>query len=358
MHCLKKFCCQALNSHLSLTERTMVSLLSYRTRISTRHLCVLFAIAALSVSQSWAQATYPTKPITVIVPFPAGGSTDVAGRLLLNAMSKTLGQNIVVENVGGASGTVGMGRVTRANPDGYTLGVGTIGTHVIVPALSKKPPYDAIAQFEPIGLIGSAGMTLIARPNMPAKSLKEFVSYLQANKSKVNYGSAGIGSMAHYGCVMFLSSVGVDATHVPYRGTAPAMTDLMGGQIDFMCDQPTGTAQFVSSGKVKGIAILSNEKMSQLPGVPTAASQGYKDTNVRVWTAHFAPKGTPPDIVKRLNEAMMAATKDPQISAQAKAMGLDLPSDFTSSPGAVSALIVMGNRKDAPLLQARKEYLD
>jgi tripartite-type tricarboxylate transporter receptor subunit TctC len=326
--------------------------------ISMRAMLAMTVIFGLLAPVVWAQGNYPTKPITVIVPFPAGGSTDAAGRLLLNAMSKTLGQNIVVENVGGASGTVGMGRVVRANPDGYTLGVGTIGTHVIVPALSKKPPYDAITQFEPIGLIGSAGMTLVTRPNMPAKNLKEFVSYLQANKDKVNYGSAGIGSMAHYGCVMFLSSIGVDVTHVPYRGVAPAMTDLMGGQIDFMCDQPTGTAQFVSSGKVKGIAILSNEKMPQLPGVPTAASQGYKDTNVRVWTALFAPKGTPPDIVKRLNEAMIAATKNPQIKAQANTMGLDMPSDFTSSPGAVSALIVMGNRKDAPLLQARKEYLD
>jgi tripartite-type tricarboxylate transporter receptor subunit TctC len=323
-----------------------------RAALAIAVVCGLFAPAA------WAQTSYPSKPITVIVPFPAGGSTDIAGRLMLNAMSKALGQNLVVENVGGASGTVGMGRLIRANPDGYTIGVGTIGTHVIVPALSKKPPYDAIAQFEPIGLIGSAGMTLVTRPNMPAKNLKEFVSYLQANKDKANYGSAGIGSMAHYGCVMFLSSIGVDVTHIPYRGVAPAMTDLMGGQIDFMCDQPTGTAQFVSSGKVKGLAILSNEKMPQLPGVQTAASQGYKDTNVRVWTALFAPKGTPPEVVKRLNEAMMAATKDPQISAQAKTMGLDLPSDFTSSPGSVSALIVMGNRKDAPLLQARKEYLD
>jgi tripartite-type tricarboxylate transporter receptor subunit TctC len=318
-------------------------------------LATVLALAAMTAN---AQTGYPNKPITVIVPFPAGGSTDAAGRLMLNAMSKALGQNLVVENVAGASGTIGMGRLMRANPDGYTIGVGTIGTHVIVPALSKKPPYDAIAQFDPIGLVGSAGMTLVTRPNMPAKNLKEFVSYLQANKGKANYGSAGIGSMAHYGCVMFLSSIGVDVTHVPYRGTAPAMTDLMGGQIDFVCDQPTGTAQLVSGGKVKGMAILSNEKMPQLPGVPTAASQGYKDTNVRVWTAMFAPKGTPPDIIKRLNDAMVAASKDPQVRSQAAAMGLDLPADFTSSPGSVSALIVIGNRKDAPLLQARKEYLD
>lgn len=336
---------------------TLISRL-FMPRLCTHAALAVVAASAFAAPLTWAQANYPNKPITVIVPFPAGGSTDAAGRLLLNALGKTLGQNFVVENVGGASGTIGMTRVARANPDGYTLGVGTIGTHVIVPALSKKPPYDAITQFEPVGLIGSSGMTLVAKPNIPAKNLKEFVSYLQANKGKVNYGSAGIGSQSHYGCVMFLSSIGVDVTHVPYRGVAPAMTDLMGGQIDFMCDQPSGTAQFVSSGKVKGMAILSNEKMPQLPGVPTAASQGYKDTNVRVWTALFAPKGTPPEIIKRINEAMATASKDPQIRAQAATLGLDLPNEFTSAPGNVSALIVIGNRKDAPLLQARKEYLD
>jgi tripartite-type tricarboxylate transporter receptor subunit TctC len=338
----------------------MLSLPINRHKRSTRQLCAIAVsvFSALCAAPTWAQANYPNKPITVIVPFPAGGSTDAAGRLLLGSMSKALGQSIVVENVGGASGTVGMGRVARANPDGYTLGVGHLGTHVIVPALSKKAPYDPITQFEPIGLIASSGMTLVTKPTMPAKNLKEFVSYLKANKDKVNYGSAGVGSLSHYGCVMFLSSIGVNATHVPYRGVAPALTDLMGGQIDFMCDQPSTTAQLVATGKVKGMAILSNEKMPQLPGVPTAASQGYKDTNVRVWTALFAPKGTPPEIIKRLNEAMMAATKEPQIVSQAKTLGLDLPSDFTSSPGAVSALIVIGNRKDAPLLQARKEYLD
>jgi tripartite-type tricarboxylate transporter receptor subunit TctC len=305
-----------------------------------------------------AQSGYPSKPITVIVPFPAGGSTDNAARLVLAGMSKSLGQNLVVENVGGAGGTVGMGRLARATPDGYTLGVGTIGTHVIVPAMSKKPPYDPIAQFDPVGLIGSAGMVLVAKPTMPAKNLKEFVDYLKANKDKVNYGSAGIGSMSHYGCIMFLSAAGVDVAHVPYRGAAPALNDLMGGQIDFLCDQPTGTAQHVTSGKVKGIAVLSNAKLPQLPGVPTAVSQGYKDINVRVWTALFAPKGLPAEVVKRLNDALIEAAKDPQIRTQAAAAGLDLPSEFSAAPSMVSALIVIGARKEAPVLQARKEYLD
>jgi tripartite-type tricarboxylate transporter receptor subunit TctC len=323
------------------------------------HLSAFCALALASAGFSaLAQATFPSKPINVIVPFPAGGSTDNTARVVMAALSKQLGQNIVIENIGGASGVVGMNRLIRAQPDGYTLGIGTIGTHVIVPALSKKAPYDAIANFEPIGMIGSAPMTVITKPGIPAKNIAEFAKYLQANKDKVSYGSAGVGSMAHYGCVMFLSSLKIDVTHVPYRGTAPAITDLMGGQIDFVCDQPTATISHIKGGKVKGLAVLGNQKLPQLPELPTAASQGYRETDVRVWTGLFAPKGTPPEIIKRINDGLLKVYEDADLKQKAKEMALDLPSQFTSSPGALSAMIVIGARKDAPLLQARKEYLD
>lgn len=305
-----------------------------------------------------AQGAYPNKPINVIIPFPAGGSTDGAGRLMVNAMSKILGQSFVVENVGGASGAIGMGRVARATPDGYTIGVGTIGTQVIVPALSKKPPYDSVTQFEPIGLVGSAPMLLIARNNLPANNMKEFAAWLKANPGKANYGSAGIGSQAHYGCVMALSALGEDVTHVPYRGLAPALTDLIAGQIDFVCDQPTVVVPQINAGKMKAIAVLGNQKLPQLPKVSTAASQGFRDTNIRVWTGLFAPKGTPPEIINKLNEAMVKAAADPEVRKQAAAAGLDLPEAYFASPGALSAMIVLGNKRDVPLLQARKEYLD
>jgi tripartite-type tricarboxylate transporter receptor subunit TctC len=323
------------------------------------HLSAFCALALASAGFSaLAQGTFPSKPINVIVPFPAGGSTDNTARVVMAALSKQLGQNIVIENIGGASGVVGMNRLIRAQPDGYTLGIGTIGTHVIVPALSKKAPYDAIANFEPIGMIGSAPMTVVTKPGLPTKNIAEFAKYLQANKDKVSYGSAGIGSMAHYGCIMFLSSLKIDVTHVPYRGTAPAMTDLMGGQIDFLCDQPTATITHIKGGKVKGLAVLGNQKLPQLPDLPTAASQGYKETDVRVWTGLFAPKGTPPEIIKRINDGLVKVYEDADLKQKAKEMALDLPSQFTSSPGALSAMIVIGARKDAPLLQARKEYLD
>jgi tripartite-type tricarboxylate transporter receptor subunit TctC len=323
------------------------------------HLSAFCALALASAGFSaLAQGAFPSKPINVIVPFPAGGSTDNTARVVMAALSKQLGQNIVIENIGGASGVVGMNRLIRAQPDGYTLGIGTIGTHVIVPALSKKAPYDAIANFEPVGMIGSAPMTVITKPGIPAKNIAEFAKYLQANKDKVSYGSAGVGSMAHYGCVMFLSSLKIDVTHVPYRGTAPAITDLMGGQIDFVCDQPTATISHIKGGKVKGLAVLGNQKLPQLPELPTAASQGYRETDVRVWTGLFAPKGTPPEIIKRINDGLVKVYEDADLKQKAKEMALDLPSQFTSSPGALSAMIVIGARKDAPLLQARKEYLD
>jgi tripartite-type tricarboxylate transporter receptor subunit TctC len=230
-------------------------------KLSKVHHLIVAAGVALSASVASAQTPFPNKSITVIVPFPAGGSTDNTARAVMSALSKQLGQSIVIENVGGASGVVGMNRLIRAQPDGYTLGVGTIGTHVIVPALSKKAPYDPIANFEPIGMIGSAPMTVITKPGIPAKNLTEFAKYLQVNKDKVSYGSAGIGSMAHYGCIMFLSSLKVDVTHVPYRGTAPAINDLMGGQIDFVCDQPTATISHIKGGKVKGLVVLGNQKL-------------------------------------------------------------------------------------------------
>jgi tripartite-type tricarboxylate transporter receptor subunit TctC len=318
---------------------------------------------ALASVMAWsgaalAQGAYPSKPITMILPFPAGGSTDTAGRMMANALTKILGQSVVVENVAGASGAIGMQRLIRAQPDGYTVGVGTIGTHVIVPAISKKSPYDPITQFEPVGMIGSAPMMLVTKPSHKFKDIKEFAAYLKANKGKVNYGSAGVGSMAHYGCVMLLSALGEDVQHIPYRGVAPAYTDLMAGQFDFLCDQPTGALQHVNAGKINAVAVLGNEKIAQLPKLTTASSQGLAGTNVRVWTGLFAPKGTPPEVIKRLNDAMVQAAKDPEMRKQAAASGLDLPLEYSASPGALSAMIVLGARKDAPVLQARKEYLD
>jgi tripartite-type tricarboxylate transporter receptor subunit TctC len=316
-------------------------------------------LGVLATTSGVAQAQgFPAKPITMIIPFPAGGSTDAAARMMGNAMAKQLGQPIVFDNVGGASGTIGMNKLARAAADGYTIGAGTIGTHVIVPALSRKPPYDAIGSFDAVGLVGSSPMMLAVKNGLPVKDFKDFIRYAKANKDKMSYGSAGIGSQAHYGCMMLLSSMGMDIQHVPYRGIAPAYTDLISGQIDFVCDQPSGILPHAQAGRIKALATLSNSKLRQMPELPTASSQGLADTNVRVWTGIFAPKGTPPDVIKRLNDAMAQAAKDPEVIKQATTMGLDLPVEFAASPGALSAMIVIGSRREGPILQARKEYLD
>lgn len=321
-----------------------------------------FAVAALSLAITnavLAQApAFPARPVTLIVPFPAGGPSDALARAVAQPMAAKLGQPVVIENAGGAGGTIGLAKVVKAAPDGYTLGFGTIGTHVANVALYKKLPYDPVADFAPVGLAGTAPMILVARANLPAGNLPEFAAWLRQNPGKVSYGSAGLGSISHFGCVMLLSALQQDVTHAPYRGVAPAMNDLMGGQIDFMCDQTTTALPQVAGGKIKAIAVLSDAKLAQLPNVATVASAGYADVNVRSWNALFAPKGTPPAVMQRLSEALAAAVADSQLRQQMQAVGVDLPAPGAGGPAAVKALIEQGLKRDVPALKARGEYLD
>lgn len=327
-------------------------------RIAFRALAAALGIATATPS-AFAQApAFPARPITLVVPFPAGGPSDALARAIAQPMGAKLGQPVVIENAGGAGGTIGLARMAKAAPDGYTLGFGTIGTHVANVALYKKLPYDPVADFLPVGLAGTAPMILVARPGVPASSLPEFVAWLKQNPGKASYGSAGLGSISHYGCVMLLSALRQDVTHAPYRGVAPAMNDLMGGQIDFMCDQTTTALPQVAGGKIKAIAVLSDSKLAQLPGVNTAAAAGYPDVNVRSWNALFAPRGTPPAVMQRLTEALAAAAADPQLRQQMQAVGVDLPAAGAGGPGAVAGLIEQGLKRDVPALKARGEYLD
>lgn len=302
-----------------------------------------------------AQETYPARPITLIVPFPAGGPSDALARLVGQAMATDLKETVVVENYSGASGTIGLGRVVKAPPDGYTLGFGTVGTHVANVALFDKLPYDPIADFVPIGLAGSAPTMLVAKPGLPASTLKEFVAYVNANHAKMTYGSAGVGSISHYACVVLLSSLKLNVAHVPYRGVAPAMNDLMGGHIDFMCDQTTTALPQVVGGKIKALAVLTAEKLPQLPAVETAAAAGYRDVNIRSWNAIFAPKGTPPAIAARLNQALRAAFADAELKKQLENVGVEAPAGAALAPNAVTALIKAGLEHDVPALRSRRE---
>ena len=315
------------------------------------------AACLLLAGQAAAQQAFPTKPLTLIVPFPAGGPSDALARAVAQGMAADLKQTVVVENIGGASGTIGLTKLVNAAPDGYTMGFGTIGTHVANAALFKKLPYDPLASFAPIGLAGTAPLLLVAKAGLPVSNLKEFVAYADAHKAGMTYGSAGVGSISHYACVVLLSALKQNITHVPYRGVAPAMNDLMGGHIDFMCDQSTTALPQIAGGKIKALAVLSDKPLPQLPGVATAASAGY-DVNLRSWNALFVPKATPPAVVARLNEALRAAVADPALVKQMEAVGVDLPSSDALAPATVTDLIARGLERDVPALRARGEYLD
>jgi tripartite-type tricarboxylate transporter receptor subunit TctC len=312
---------------------------------------------ALNGSQAVAQ-NFPTRPITLIVPFPAGGPSDTLARSVAQAMSAPLGQSVVVENVSGASGAIGLVRMAKSAPDGYTIGFGTIGTHVANVALFSKLPYDPVADFAPIGVAGSAPTMLLVKTGLPVTDLKSFVDYVKANGATMSYGSAGVGSISHLACVILLSELKLTVTHVPYRGVAPAINDLMGGHIDFMCDQSTTALPLVAGGKAKAVAVLTKSRLPQAAEIPTAAEAGYRDVDIRAWNALFAPKDTPAPVLARLNEALRQAVSDPALMKQMGAVGVDLPTGSGVAPAAVTQLIASGLQRDVPALRARGERLD
>ncbi len=321
----------------------------------------VFALAALAAGTASAQpasgGAFPNRPVTLIVPFPPGGPSDALARAVAQKMGEDLGQPLVIENLGGANGVIGLTKALKSAPDGYTLAFGGIGTHVANVALYKKLPYDPVADFLPIGPAGAAPMLLLARTDMPANTLPEFIAWLGRNKAKASFGSAGVGSISHYGCVLLLSSIKQSVTHVPYRGVAPAMNDLMGGQTDFMCDQTTTALPQVAGGRIKAIAVLSARRLPQLPRTGTAAEAGYQ-LDARSWNAIFAPRGTPAPVAARLTQALQHAMADAGLRSQMQTLGVDLPAPADATPTAVSALIVRGLRDDVPALKAKGEYLD
>ncbi len=318
----------------------------------------LIALLAATAAMPAQSNGFPSRLITLIVPFPAGGPSDALARAIAQRMTVDLKQTIVVENVGGASGTIGLAKFIKSPADGYTLAFGTVGTHVANVALFKALPYDPRADFAPIGLAGTAPTVLIAKPALPAANLPEFVAYARGKEAELRFGSAGIGSISHFACVTLLSSLGLAPTHVPYRGVAPAMNDLIGGHIDFMCDQTTTALPQVAAGTVKAVAVLTRDGVSQLPDTRTAADAGYADVDIRAWNALFAPRGTPPAVLQRLTAALRGALDDPAMQAQMKNLGVDLPDAQAGSAEAVATLIDRGIAQDVPALRKRGEQLD
>lgn len=331
--------------------------------MSTLRMIAAVVLLCAMTSATHAQGTsndkgFPVRPITLIVPFPAGGPSDALARAVGQLMAVDLAQGVVVENIGGAGGTIGLAKFIKSPADGYTVAFGTIGTHVANVALYKKLPYDPVADFDPLALVGTAPTILVARSSLPAANLEEFVGYARANLSKMTFASAGIGSISHFSCVMLLSSLKLNVTHVPYRGVAPAMNDLVGGHTDFMCDQTTTALAQIRGGTIKPIVVLSDTKVSQLPDVATAASAGYADVNIRAWNALFLPKGVPDDIRARLEKAVRFALVDRNLREQMTAVGVDLPDPDKASPAQVTALIEKGIKLDVPPLRLRGESLD
>jgi tripartite-type tricarboxylate transporter receptor subunit TctC len=293
----------------------------------------LCAIAALIAFAGTASAqTYPTKPVTMIIPFAAGGPTDVLGRIMAQRMSEILGQQVVVENVGGAGGMTGSKRVADAQPDGYTFVLGTVGTHAQSQTMYKKPLYNSTTDFTPVALIAEVPIVLITRKDLPVNNLKEFIDYAKANQAKMQYGSAGAGSATHLGCVLLNYLIGVDITHVPYRGTGPAMQDLQGGRIDYLCEVVSTAKPQIDGGTVKPIAIMTKERSKALPNVPTGLEQGTPNLEAYTWNAIFLPKGTPPEIVKKLSDAALEAMKTPMVQERLGTLGAVIVSADRATP--------------------------
>lgn len=317
----------------------------------------LFLSVILLGAMSAHADTYPSKPITMIVPFAAGGPTDTVARLLGQAMGDYLKQQVVVENVGGAGGTLGAGRVARAEADGYTIFLHHIG-HSTAPALYRKLPYNAINDFEPIGLVTDVPMTLVARKDFPAKDLKELLAYVKANKEKVTYANAGLGSASHLCGMLFMSAIQTDMTTVPYKGTGPAMNDLLGGQVDFMCDQTTNTTSQIKGGKIRAYAVTTKTRVPSLPDIPTLAESGLPNFEVAVWHGLYAPKGTPKPVIDKLVQALQFALKDPAVKQRFGELGTEPVAQNRATPQALATHLKAEIAKWDPIIKKAGVYAD
>jgi len=317
---------------------------------------VIFCFLFLFVPQVGAQE-YPNKVITMVVPFAAGGPTDTVARLITVPMSKTLKQQVIVENVGGAGGTIAANRVAKAAPDGYTILIHHIGM-ATAPALYRKLPYNPMTDFEPIGLINEVPMALVAKKDFPAKDLKELIAYVKANKDKVNYANAGLGAASHLCGMLFMSAIQTDVTTVPYSGTAPAMNDLLGGQVDFMCDQTTNTTSQIKAGKIKVYGVTTKKRVPSLPNVPTMDEAGLKGFEVSIWHALYGPKGTPKPVIDKLTKALQEALKDATVKQRFADLGTEPVDEKRATPEALRAHLKAEIDRWGPIIKKAGVYAD
>ena len=325
--------------------------------MTSRIVKALLSAAALSASLLAHAQTYPEKTISVIVPFAAGGPTDTVARLIAQSMGNTLKQQLIIENAGGAGGTIGAARAAKAAPDGYTLFLHHIGQST-APSLYRKLSYDAVNSFETIGLITDVPMILVARDDFPAKDLKELLAYVKANKDKVTYANAGLGSASHLCGMLFMTAIETDLTTVPYKGTGPAMNDLLGKQVDLMCDQSTNTSSQIKSGKIKAYGVTTKTRLGSLPAIPTMNEAGMPGFEVAVWHGLYAPKGTPKPVIDTLNKALKIALKDPTVKQRFDDLGTEPVAESRATPEALQAHLKAEIDKWSPIIKKAGVYAD
>ena len=323
-----------------------------------RFLPALLQTLVLAIGSPLAAAQdYPSKPIMMLVPFPPGGSTEVLGRVLAQSMSELLKQQVILETVGGAGGTIGAARAAKAAPNGYTILFHNMA-QASAPALYRKLPYDPVADFEPIGLVTDVPMILVARKDFPPKDVKELLAYLKANKDKVTFANAGVGATSHMCGMLFMNAIQTDLTTVPYKGTGPALNDLMGGQVDLLCDQPAATSSHVKSGRIKAYAVATKARVPSLPDVPTFAESGLPGFELVVWHGLYAPKGTPKPIIEKLAATLQQALKDPALAQRFADLGTEPIAQNRATPDALRIYLKSEVDRWGPLIKKAGVYAD
>jgi tripartite-type tricarboxylate transporter receptor subunit TctC len=324
---------------------------------TTRRALLAFGAAGLAAPAALGQGNFPSRTINVIVPFAAGGPTDTVARLTAEAMGRDLGQTVVVENVGGAGGTLGAGRVAQARPDGYTLLLHHIGM-ATAPTLYRRLPYDAVNGFETIGLITEVPMTLVAKKDFPASTLAEAIAAIKREGDKLNYANAGIGAASHLCGLLLMKAVGTAMTTVPFRGTGPAMQEVMSGRVDLMCDQTTNTTEQIKAGEIKVFNVTTAERVQALPNVPTSKEAGLPEFEVSVWHGLYAPKGTPAEVQQRLSRALQAALRDEKLVARFADLGTAPVAQDRATPEAHRRFWQADIAKWRPIIQAAGQFAD
>jgi tripartite-type tricarboxylate transporter receptor subunit TctC len=295
---------------------------------------------------------YPARTITLVVPFPPGGPSDVVARIIADGLSRQLKATVITENVGGAGGTIGTARVAAATPDGYTLLAASMGSHVAAPVLTPNVRYDAVKDFEPIGLISNAPVAVVARSDFPANDLKGFIAYVKAHGDAVKKAHGGVGASSHMACLLFTTELGLKPKPIPYRGTGPALSDLIGGHVDFYCDQVVSVAPAVKGKTIKAFVVSGDVPSPALPGIPSAKQAGIPEYDLNIWSAMYAPKGTPKEVIAKLAAALDRALDDPAVAKRLVDLGGAVPSKAERGPAHLASVLKTDMAKWHPILQA------